>query len=329
MADNPLGSIQLLRAIQTNNYFIAAAGALVVYDHVLTLSQEVDYIWNRQWSFMMALYLMARYSGTLSMIVATALSIYLNWTYSGFVNMDLAKTWTENTFALTMQAILAIRVYALFNQSKKVLVCLAISYVLQASAVIVTTALPFNNQTVDQFVIAVGPATGSVTQGTEIDPTAVFLLAQESTFVSVVFDIILLLFALWAFVRHALEAKTRDGGWFINVLVRTLVADHLMYFVCNLTWLVLILASDYTNNPEGSLMSQDVYFVFNALAVISGPGMVISLRAKEDKTRGEGETLGGEASTIQFGVPQLPTQLESVMEEGSGFRAMDENVQTD
>ncbi|KAH7907735.1 hypothetical protein BJ138DRAFT_1159366 [Hygrophoropsis aurantiaca] len=55
MAD--LGFIQELQMEQTTHYLTAVAGALVAYDHVLTFSQEVDLVWNRQWSFVTALYL--------------------------------------------------------------------------------------------------------------------------------------------------------------------------------------------------------------------------------------------------------------------------------
>ncbi|KAH7904417.1 hypothetical protein BJ138DRAFT_1237838 [Hygrophoropsis aurantiaca] len=145
-----------------------------------------------------------------------------------------------------------------------------------------------------------------------------------------VFDSILMFFALWAFVKHALEAKTLNGGWSINVLVKTLVADHLLYFICNLTWMSLSIAT--ANNTEHNISSQlsgYVLSVVNPLVVVAGPRMVISLRTTENKTRGEGGTLEGEISTIRFGIGEPPAQSESVMEEGGGFRAMDENVQMD
>ncbi|KAH7906078.1 hypothetical protein BJ138DRAFT_1163513 [Hygrophoropsis aurantiaca] len=63
MAD--LALIQELQAIQTAHHVAAAAGTLVAYNQVLILSQEVDHIWNRQWSFTSVLYLVARYSGSL------------------------------------------------------------------------------------------------------------------------------------------------------------------------------------------------------------------------------------------------------------------------
>ncbi|KAG2341259.1 hypothetical protein BDR05DRAFT_465102 [Suillus weaverae] len=45
------------------SYWIVAAGAVVVYDWVLTLGQEIELIWRQRWSLMTVLYLVIRYIG--------------------------------------------------------------------------------------------------------------------------------------------------------------------------------------------------------------------------------------------------------------------------
>ncbi|KAH7907865.1 hypothetical protein BJ138DRAFT_1103951 [Hygrophoropsis aurantiaca] len=330
MADPAL--IQELQARQFTNYVTVAAGALVVYDQVLTFSQEasesdnrsipqlltiptqVDYIWNRQWSFTTALYLISRYSGSLYMIVSAAGCIYLNWTYSGvlrninsYLNMMMADTWLQNIFVVTMQAILVIRVYALFNRSKKVLIFLATLYALQATATLALTALLYNNRALPEYIVSVGPAIGSVTQNVSTNSSTYAPFDQDGTFLPPVFDTIVLFFALWAFVRHVLEAKTLDGGWSVNVLVKTLVADHLVYFVCFQIWMTLAIAANYATHEPNTVILVGAFNFFTALVVVVGPRMVISLRAIENKTRGEGVILGGNLSTIRFAVHEPPT----------------------
>ncbi|KAH7907234.1 hypothetical protein BJ138DRAFT_1116864 [Hygrophoropsis aurantiaca] len=189
-----------------------------------------------------------------------------------------------------------------------------------------------NKRTFDEYYTSVGTAIGNVAQFVNVNPSALVLpslipINRYCMIISIVFDTILLFFALWAFVKHALEAKTLEGGWSINVLVKTLVADHLLYFVCNLAWLSLSLAvTTYAAEPiVFRILLYTAYYVVSALTVVSGPRMVISLRTTENKTRGEGGTLEDEVSAIRFGIRELPTQSESVMEEGGGFRAADEN----
>ncbi|KAH7906436.1 hypothetical protein BJ138DRAFT_636082 [Hygrophoropsis aurantiaca] len=185
------------------------------------------------------------------------------------------------------------------------------------------TALLFNDKVIPEYSeyssTAVSESANSHPLRPIFNPPEFFLaVAHDSTIVSVVFDTVLLLLALWAFVRHALEAKTSDGRWSINVLVRTLVADHLVYFVCNLIWLSLSLASGYVTAANTEWLDGALY-VFNALVVVAGPRMVIGLRAMENKTRGEGGTFEVELSAIRVGIRELSTHSESVMEEGGAL----------
>ncbi|KAH7903791.1 hypothetical protein BJ138DRAFT_79508 [Hygrophoropsis aurantiaca] len=208
--------------------------------------------------------------------------------------MFLAITWAQKIYLLTMQAILAIRVYALFNRSKKVLIFLVIFYCLQTIGILVMAGLSYNDRLVHNYLIASNDA-NTTTQVLDAD-SSIRLSSQIATILSfavnTVSDTVLLFFALWAFVRHSLEARTLHGGWSVNVLVKTLVADHLLYFVCNLIWLLLTLINVYL--PElptfTEFLDDAVLIVFNALAVVAGPRMVISLRETENKTRGEGGT---------------------------------------
>ncbi|KAH7908163.1 hypothetical protein BJ138DRAFT_1103737 [Hygrophoropsis aurantiaca] len=281
MADS--ASIQELQTTQTACYLTVSEGGVAEYDPIgfwllkTMLPDSVDLIWNRQWSFITALYLIARYSGSLSLMGLAARAMCSNWTYSGLVNMYLAVNWGENIFLLTMQAILTIRVYALFDKSKKVLIFLATFYVLQAIAVLVMVGLLMNNWTISGYIVAIGPTYGSVGRFLTLSNSVFFLPAQESAIPFVVFDTVLLFFALWASVGHSLEAKTSDGEWSISVLVRTLLVDHLVYFVCYVIWLSLSLATNYLD--EGVSRLDIVIYTFNTLAVVTGPRMVISLRA--------------------------------------------------
>ncbi|KAH7906835.1 hypothetical protein BJ138DRAFT_1117218 [Hygrophoropsis aurantiaca] len=238
-------------------------------------------------------------------------------------NIFIAASWGLIIFILAMQAILVIRVYALFNWSKKVLIFIATFYALQATGIFVMAAIFYNKQALRQHVISVSPTIGSVAQNFTLNaPSELVNLNQAAVYLAVAFDIILLFFALWAFVRHALEAKTLDGKWSINVLMRTLVADHLMYFIFNLTWLSLDLSSYFSSASEllNPLLA-GMLSISSALAVIAGPHMMISLRETEKKMRGEGGTVAGEVSTVRFGT----RESESGMEEGEGFRATDEH----
>ncbi|KAH7903557.1 hypothetical protein BJ138DRAFT_1192402 [Hygrophoropsis aurantiaca] len=186
------------------------------------------------------------------------------------------------------------------------------------------TALMYNIRALHEYVISVGPAVGSVEQIVNYNTSANIpaAITQHSPIPSVIFDIVLLFFALQAFLKHVSEAKRLDGRWSINMLVRTLMADHLVYFVCYLTWMSISLAANYINYDltvsSSNILLDDVIGIFGALAIIAGPRMVISLRAQESRPRGLEGTSMGELSSVQFGIRDLPTQSESVIEEVGG-----------
>ncbi|KAG2341233.1 hypothetical protein BDR05DRAFT_463331 [Suillus weaverae] len=57
--------------------FAVATGAMVVYDWVLTLGQEIELIWRQRWSLMTVLYLVIRYIGPPYFVVYILLNMPL------------------------------------------------------------------------------------------------------------------------------------------------------------------------------------------------------------------------------------------------------------
>ncbi|KAH7907867.1 hypothetical protein BJ138DRAFT_427928 [Hygrophoropsis aurantiaca] len=316
-----MADIQLLQSLQTGNYVAAAAGTVVIYDQVLAFSQELDFIWNRNWSLMTVLYLIAHHSGSVCTIGNAIWCTFTNdWTYSANLNMYLAVSWAQTIFLQAMRAILVIRVYALLNRSKKAAAFLATFYCLQATAAFAMAVLLTTPQVLHESLVSIDPAVGTVVAhiDTRFPAITAESLPLNITTVTVVFDTVLLFFALLAFGRHSLGAKRWDGGWSINMLVKTLVADHLMYFLCYLVWMSLTLVIDYNTEALTMTLVNRLYNISRALAVVAGPRMVISIREIENTTM-RGGTMGGELSTIRFDIPELVTQSESAIEEGGGI----------
>ncbi|KAH7926114.1 hypothetical protein BV22DRAFT_386168 [Leucogyrophana mollusca] len=291
--------IHALYQTQSLVYLTVATGAAVVYDQVLNLSQEVDYIWNRRWSPTTALYLLARYAGSVSVVGNIALIVRLNW-----------------SLTVAMQAILLMRVFALCGRSKAVLVFLSACFFCQTAVVIALLAKQLDFSFLGKSILLIGPAIGSVEQEIDMDYHIFGPLPAVQTSVQLAFDIILFAFALFAFSRHALEARALAGGWSVNPLVKLLTADQTLYFLCYALWQALTipetLPSYSTTQSENLDIAINILF---SLIVIFGPRMVIRLRAEELRSR-EG-TFEEELSTIQFG-PGNPLALSSVTGEGEG-----------
>ncbi|KAH7917965.1 hypothetical protein BV22DRAFT_922382 [Leucogyrophana mollusca] len=274
---------------------------------VLTFSQEVDLIWNRRWTFMTGLYFAARYCGSVSFFSTnTALNLRFSWTRKVPEITYIANQWINTVFSLSMQAILLVRVYALYNRSKKLLAFLLACFCCNAIVVLVISGMMYNFPVMGKYFLAVGPNSfGSVAEEDEVDPSAFEPLGVVDVMMQLTLDLILLALALSAAVKHTLEARRLHGGWSINPLVKSLIADQIIYFIGNIIWQAAVISLIFPDSiAAGSPIMLGLAFFFNGFVALAGPHMVISLRAQEHKTV-EG-TSHGELSTIQFGTGDLP-----------------------
>ncbi|KAF8528273.1 hypothetical protein JB92DRAFT_2864167 [Gautieria morchelliformis] len=91
-------------------YSTVASLALLVYDHAITFDAEVVNVWNRPGSFGKILFIWTRYFGLSSLIIA------VTSTCSGFFWWQAISITVLN---VTVEVILMARVYAVYNNNKR------------------------------------------------------------------------------------------------------------------------------------------------------------------------------------------------------------------
>ncbi|OCH89453.1 hypothetical protein OBBRIDRAFT_835775 [Obba rivulosa] len=101
--------ISALRTISRIRYSELASSTIIVFDHLLTLDQEIELIWNSPWSIGKCLFLMTRYYTLVTVI---------------FNNYALFSPHLNNT----------LRLYALYSLNKKVLIFMGVTFLLCAAA---------------------------------------------------------------------------------------------------------------------------------------------------------------------------------------------------
>ncbi|KAH7930179.1 hypothetical protein BV22DRAFT_1116368 [Leucogyrophana mollusca] len=258
-----------------------------------------------------------------------------------YANIFVIANWAINIFATAMDAILLMRAYALCNGSKPVLVFLLACFFCQTATVVAITGMEFNVPNIRGAIIAVGGAIGSVTQDITVDTSVLVPAPVIVTAVQLAFDFMLLMFALFAFTKHALEARRLAGRWDVSPLLKLLIKDQMLYFVwcvssppfaafinCGITSYVVWQALDIPAAAPGVSPPRTLIIVIdalNALVVIAGPRMVISLRAAESKSiEGSYQT---ELSTIDFNARDRRTRMVGDGEPGSEVGLDDPRVQ--
>ncbi|KAF9551430.1 hypothetical protein CPC08DRAFT_823181 [Agrocybe pediades] len=127
-SDEIAALLEGLHELQVIRYTRLVAVAAVIYDHIITFGVEVDLVWRGKWSLVKALFFMIRYY----ILAATIVTCYGIFTP---VLTDRVSTrifqWeivTTSLSAILIQAVLQIRIYALYYKNKKILIFMLVAY---------------------------------------------------------------------------------------------------------------------------------------------------------------------------------------------------------
>ncbi|KAG2337438.1 hypothetical protein BDR05DRAFT_772037 [Suillus weaverae] len=111
------------------SYWIVTAGAVVVYDWVLTLGQEIELIWRQRWSLMTVLYLIIRYIGLPYSVVSILQNMPLVSLTDAVSNIIYyAISGTNVVVAAILGVIMIARLHAMYQRSRTMLIFLVIIF---------------------------------------------------------------------------------------------------------------------------------------------------------------------------------------------------------
>ncbi|KAN0111746.1 hypothetical protein V8E52_008126 [Russula decolorans] len=124
-----------LKQIQIGKYFFLGAYTMLLYDHLLTLPEEVHTVWKKKKTFPLYLFILVRYYALF------AISVVAFGYFSTTMTRSRCGHWMlflplGVTMPLTIfpGILMLIRVYALYNRNKIILYSLSTSLLLQAVA---------------------------------------------------------------------------------------------------------------------------------------------------------------------------------------------------
>ncbi|TFK52423.1 hypothetical protein OE88DRAFT_1734417 [Heliocybe sulcata] len=105
--------------IQTVNYVNAAALTWLIYDILLTVSEEIEAVWNTKWTLSKVLYLLLRYLIVITLMINLVVSV-ASWLGGG---------------------LLAVRIWALYGCGRKILIVVCFLYFVETAAGIISASL--------------------------------------------------------------------------------------------------------------------------------------------------------------------------------------------
>lgn len=213
----------LVNSNRVYSYFIAASSVVVAYDWVLTFGHEVELVWRQRWSFTTALFLSVRYIGVLyaAVFVFSILpSASVANTGCEIINSAL---WCIGFVVNGMLGVIMItRLFAMYHQSRKVLILLVVIFIAISIACGVIAAIQTRQISGEDLIL---PGTRQCLIGGNVPLTA------ETWILNTAWEVLTLCLALWSAVKHFRELQQPWTRWTMGDCFTVLIKTHVLYFV--------------------------------------------------------------------------------------------------
>ncbi|EPQ50394.1 hypothetical protein GLOTRDRAFT_101775 [Gloeophyllum trabeum ATCC 11539] len=121
-----------VREIQSTRYAELASSTIVIYDHLITLDQEIDLIWKASWTPGKVLFLTNRYYVLASVIFNNYVLFTTHLSDSFSVKWFRWQGTTGLLVSMIAEIILQLRLYALYHLNRRVLVLMCGAFLVSA-----------------------------------------------------------------------------------------------------------------------------------------------------------------------------------------------------
>lgn len=219
--------VTLLDHQQLDAYANLAAAAFYVWDMILTTNDEITYIWGSRMSVVKIFYFLNRY---IRLFMTIALAVFTAWS-TPFAELCLAfaigGTLGVGVIGTFMTGvILQIRLYALYNRSTKIIVCVAFLFTAQMISIVVLCLL--------EVVTVVRGRKDMIVPGVPFCFTKVSPTFFATCIPILLFDSIVLVLACYKSIeRYRLFPPTSQAAQNGKHLVAVLLRDSILYFAVN------------------------------------------------------------------------------------------------
>ncbi|KAG2346274.1 hypothetical protein BDR05DRAFT_73978 [Suillus weaverae] len=218
-----------LYALDWNNNISVAIITAISYDYILLFEKEMTFVWERRWSAMTYLYLVVRYFGILIAMFAACWGGLFYIPEAVSYGMFLFLQWSFSVYFCLAEIILIWRLYALHNQSKRILyVLLGLLLPIVALYIAVDIFLWSRPSAISMQEIIITPNIKYCTASFHIGP----MPAIYASIPVICYDIFLVVLAIVALGKHLKERKELKMK--PNTYVVIIVRYHVIYFFLNL-----------------------------------------------------------------------------------------------
>ncbi|KIM63494.1 hypothetical protein SCLCIDRAFT_1214135 [Scleroderma citrinum Foug A] len=259
--------------------------SILFYDYALTLGEEIDLFWKqsrRSWPFV--LFTVNRYVTLLNHILVLA---YTFWQLPGSVCKSVT-TYSNIAVCIsqgTTSVLMCLRVYAIYNKSRSVMILLVILMTSVAGLALWSTISYPSSDISPASAQTIGCQSTLVITSAHLHVLAVAWGGQ------LMLDVVIFLLTLWKSLQSGISSHTS----LINVFLR----DGTMYFgvICAVSVMNLIVLLVTTNSLEAFTT-----YLTNVLSVVMVSRVMLNLRNPSLVTPGihSSQLMSFECSCLEF-----------------------------
>ncbi|OAX32526.1 hypothetical protein K503DRAFT_600279 [Rhizopogon vinicolor AM-OR11-026] len=267
----------IINLLRQTSYANVASLAVVVYDLVLTSGQEFELVWRQRWSFMTFLYLGANYTG-IPYIVATMLQELPSVSSSDTV--CLVYYYLENCIDVVVNAMLSviviIRLYVMYQRSRKMLVFLVIIFLTVQIACVVLGVIQARHTLADEDIFS------------GMHMCSYYIHSQNPSLIEItwilgtVWEILALCLAVWISAKHSRELQRTSTGWAVADCLTILIKSHVFYFA-SFVCVSCLQLSYFSPTLDSTSVGSEIYsgllqFVTVVQSFVLGPRLILGVR---------------------------------------------------
>ncbi|KAG2126649.1 hypothetical protein BD769DRAFT_784957 [Suillus cothurnatus] len=262
------------------SYWSVAGSAVVLYDWVLTLGQEIELIWNQRWSLMTVLYLIIRYIGIPFSVVSSLPSITMISLTDVVSNILIYTINGTNVIIPAMLSVIMIaRLHAMYQGSRMMLIFLVVIFLVVNIVCAVIMAIVLEHS-VGEELIASGAYMCDFQYGGDVQLLIGMIWAFNSGW-----QVLTLCLSIWAAAKYFYNFRRLglSTGSTIRDCFRVLIKSHVLYFasfVC-----VSCLQSGLLSPELENSTSTGAQILYGALQIlvdvqmfVLGPRLILSVR---------------------------------------------------
>ncbi|KAJ6543885.1 hypothetical protein B0H19DRAFT_289572 [Mycena capillaripes] len=135
--------IHLLQSFQSTRLAAVGSATVLLYDHLITIDQEIDLVWRKDWSFLKGVFIFHRYLGLTCVLVELYAILSPNVTQAVRTFWFRWEMWGYTVVVLTSELVLLLWIFVIYNRDLRVLAVLGALFVAELVSTTVILAESF------------------------------------------------------------------------------------------------------------------------------------------------------------------------------------------